>query len=331
MKYKYCSDCGRFCESTSVYCAFCGRKFGGSELIQCENCGEYISVNSSFCIHCGTKRKQIKNSFNTFYELNDTDRSIIESRKVVAADSGFDFDINAGDINKKIEELVELLDKYNRNNNQSFDAMLSYINQLKDELQELNYGYLKQLDILSDDIVTLKKNISLIEGIAMDFEAWAGMKIIKTDNGYELPANCCGKYETTIPHGITVIGESAFENYKELSNIIIPESVVYIGKNAFKDSSVKSVRIPKSVKEIDNNAFCFCNSLQSVIIEQGVESIGAYAFFGCPALSTVDVPYSVVNIGFRAFGYVPNDNGEGAKKIEGFILKRDGVPSIEFL
>ena len=74
-----------------------------------------------------------------------------------------------------------------------------------------------------------------------------------------------GSNKTTIPYGIIVIGEQAFEGLKKLSFI----------------------NIPNSVQCIDNSAFYQCSNLKTVVIGSGVSSIGRVAFGECKEISDV--------------------------------------------
>jgi hypothetical protein len=97
---------------------------------------------------------------------------------------------------------------------------------------------------------------------------------------------------------ITSIGMSAF-NSKDLSNLIIPSSVISIGEGAFSRNDLISVTIPNSVTSIGESAFLY-NKLTSVNIPSSVTSIGSSAFSG-NQLTSVTIPNSVTSIGESAF------------------------------
>lgn len=96
------------------------------------------------------------------------------------------------------------------------------------------------------------------------------------------------------------------------SNGNIPEKVAFegkyypvkrIGSNAFKgNSNLLSTIIPESVVYIGENAFQGCTKLQNVKIEgDSIRRIGTAAFAQCVSLSEIDLPSSIVSIGSRAF------------------------------
>ena len=138
--------------------------------------------------------------------------------------------------------------------------------------------------------------------------------------------------------GLTSIPENSFYYCKNLSGIIIPDSVTSIDYHAFKVctsleditvdsnnpnySSIDGVlfnkdataiitypagkqsaeyTIPDSVTTIGAYAFEKCTSLSSVTIPNSVTSIGGYAFYGCTSLSSVTIGGSVTSIGSLAF------------------------------
>ena len=73
-------------------------------------------------------------------------------------------------------------------------------------------------------------------------------------------------------------------------------------KGAFEGcTSLKSVKIPDTVKIIDEDAFHGCTSLTNVSISNSVTSIHNDAFYGCTSLTSVSIPNSVAIIGDLAF------------------------------
>ena len=63
--------------------------------------------------------------------------------------------------------------------------------------------------------------------------------------------------------------------------------------------------IPDGVKEIDDGAFCWCESLKSVNISDSVTKIGYCAFSSCKSLKSVNISNSVTEIGEEAFHRTP--------------------------
>ncbi|MGO5078135.1 leucine-rich repeat protein [Oscillospiraceae bacterium LCP25S3_E3] len=115
-----------------------------------------------------------------------------------------------------------------------------------------------------------------------------------------------------IPNSVWNIREGAFKGCTGLTNIVIPDSVEYIGgkqgglyfAGAFEGcTGLKSVTIPGSVTEIGSYTFSNCTSLTSVTISNGVAEIGYSAFEGCTSLKSVTIPSTVTEIGYfdRAF------------------------------
>ena len=109
---------------------------------------------------------------------------------------------------------------------------------------------------------------------------------------------------------VTYRGDKYSYSNEYSGSVIIPETVTYngttysvksIGKSAFCGSSLTSVTIPNSVKNIEEWAFNSCSSLTSVTIPNSVKSIGNNAFGGCSSLTSVTIPNSVTSIGYGVF------------------------------
>ncbi len=229
-------------------------------------------------------------------------------------------------------------------------------------------GYSAFLDCSGLTSVTIGNSVTSIGDFA--FHNCTGLTSIEIPNsvttiGYYAFSGCSGLTSIEIPNSVTTIGGGAFENsgvetinfigsiedwcnkiwspvyisnnYKLKingvlqENIIIPNSVINIGDNAFNGcNSLASIEIPNSVTSIGDGAFGSCSGLTSVainspdivgktytsssniknifgsqvtqyIIGDDVTSIGGYAFYDCSGLTSVTIGNSVTSIGDYAF------------------------------
>lgn len=87
-----------------------------------------------------------------------------------------------------------------------------------------------------------------------------------------------------------------------VTKIEFDDHISCIGTMALENcENLKSVYLPKSLNEIECNAFRNCVSLKNVIIPNGVRSIGDGAFSGCKSLESISIPDSVTNMGNNVF------------------------------
>lgn len=108
----------------------------------------------------------------------------------------------------------------------------------------------------------------------------------------------------TIINGITItnIGDSAFENHRNLQNLILPGQLITIGNSAFKQcENLTMINIPNTVGRINSNAFKNCTSLQNIVLSHNLSSIGDSAFENCQSLQNITLPNYLTSIGDSVF------------------------------
>ena len=88
---------------------------------------------------------------------------------------------------------------------------------------------------------------------------------------------------------MTNIGNYAFYDLTELTEIIIPDSITSIGEEAFEGCNrLTKVKIGAGVTRISEYAFWCCRRLKTVTLGNGVDTIEYSAFSGCDVLSDVN-------------------------------------------
>lgn len=127
---------------------------------------------------------------------------------------------------------------------------------------------------------------------------------------------------------VTIIRNDAFKGCKNLTNIILTDSLKQIGTQAFAFcNKLKEINIPQSVETLGNECFQYCTSLASVSFADGstLEVLPAYTFSGCHALSDVALPTSLKTIA--------NDAFRGCKDMKEIVIpeKVDSIGEYVFL
>ena len=105
----------------------------------------------------------------------------------------------------------------------------------------------------------------------------------------------------TLTDTMTAIGANAFEGCTALQEIQIPDSVTSIGGYAFRDSGLRSFRLPSSVTELGGNVFERCTALTEFTWDSPVQQLPPFTFCGCTALTAFEIPNAVTSVGACAF------------------------------
>lgn len=84
-------------------------------------------------------------------------------------------------------------------------------------------------------------------------------------------------------------------------DLIIPETVTEMQREAFLYCKMRSVTIPNSLTYISDYAFSQCKNLEEIHFGKNITSIGKWAFYWCSALTTLDLPESIVTLGKSCF------------------------------
>ena len=135
--------------------------------------------------------------------------------------------------------------------------------------------------------INLPKAISSLEGIFFSCE-----KIATIDIPKDHPV-------LKSVDGVIFTRDSALVLYpvgKKDKSYTVPDGTVKILSCAFDGSSLTSVEIPGSVKEIEYNAFHKSKKLKTVILHEGIETFGRQPFSECTALTDIVLPASLINV-----------------------------------
>lgn len=201
----------------------------------------------------------------------------------------------------------------------------AFLMQTRDELD----GWLRQ-NVTHDDVTfyksgqfetALAKTIDHVYGTTLQNEQQFNEGYVVEKDGYKFRIRRDGIAEVigytgtdtrlVIPSGIENsvvirIQSRAFSKKRNIVSVDIPDSVTYIGQDAFYAcTALKEIRLPRELKFIDKSAFNFCKSLTAVTIPDGTLHMDRRTFYGCSGLKTMYIPDSVGFFGTDALHNSP--------------------------
>ncbi len=110
-----------------------------------------------------------------------------------------------------------------------------------------------------------------------------------------------GLKSVTIPEGMAGIDDCAFALCGSLKTIHIPDSVTYIGGDAFTRSGITGIELGDNVTTLGQWAFKECRGLVSVILPPNLETVGKGVFQDCSSLQYVYIPNGLKTISESMF------------------------------
>lgn len=101
---------------------------------------------------------------------------------------------------------------------------------------------------------------------------------------------------------IYIISDYSFNNCYRLSEVTLPNMLMYIGNYAFQYcNKLNNITVPNDVTYIGTKAFNYCNSMTIANINANDVTIGDSAFSNCTSLTAVTVQSSAVTMGNDVF------------------------------
>ena len=137
---------------------------------------------------------------------------------------------------------------------------------------------------------------------------------------------CTNKYshekniaKLLIPDSVIAIGSEAFCDNTAIHDIIVSHKLEYIGQRAFSGCKyMKDFSLPTTVKHIETEAFDGCwNAFTELTIPASVRHIGSHAFKGCITLEKVIFSGPVDKIGSGIF--------ESCDKLSEIVVPKDCI------
>ncbi len=115
-------------------------------------------------------------------------------------------------------------------------------------------------------------------------------------DGDTFPSNDYPTVYTVREGTISIADEAFFSINATVYQIRLPDTLKYIGYQAFTGTRIDTIYIPGSVRCIAEKAFLGCH-MESVQMAEGIEYIGTQAFGTCANLTSISFPASVTYIG----------------------------------
>lgn len=108
-----------------------------------------------------------------------------------------------------------------------------------------------------------------------------------TDIGEAAFYECRNLSQISLPSTLLGIGKGAFAKCLALTDIELPQQLTDIGSFAFQDAGIRNIRLPSGLKTLGEYAASCCARLEQIEIPPYVKTIPTGAFWQCTSLSKV--------------------------------------------
>lgn len=184
-----------------------------------------------------------------------------------------------------LEDIKNFITKYGKTVNEISDL----------ELEELTNRDHNVNDCITDDCGVTYKNNPLVLFSKPDYSEIENYKIKEGTVAIVYYAFGAIQGSRTIlkniliPDSVIAIGKYAFYNCR-IEQLKLPASLRYIGSYAFHKNEIKSIAFSKNIQRIGSYAFARCEQLERIEFNGLPKSIGSEVFSGCTALKEIVIP-----------------------------------------
>ena len=107
--------------------------------------------------------------------------------------------------------------------------------------------------------------------------------------------------DAVIPDSVTNIGEYAFYGYKGLKSVTLPDGITEINRYAFGGcSGLKEINMPSQLRYIGEGTFGY-TAISTIILPEYIREIPNCAFESCRSLTNITISDGTTSIGDNAF------------------------------
>lgn len=175
---------------------------------------------------------------------------------------------------------------------------LSYCSSLEtlyipESVESIGHMAFEHCDSLLNIVVSDKSpHFKSVDGILFSHD---GTRLIKYTAGQNVSSY-------SIPNGVLIIEGYAFENAKQLTEVVLSDSVEEIGHSAFIHcENLRNIQLGNSLKTIGGQAFGFCSSLTAITIPDSVEELSYSVFSYCDNLESAVIGCGVIQLDKEIF------------------------------